>query len=109
MGRRKVIEVYYQDICNISDTLVKLVSSYRLLIGGAEEYNGIALATKHEVKKALKRADNLGDVIDKLIKALDETNFNYLEYCALKAEIIKTRLEMDYIIAEIEEELKLDN
>jgi hypothetical protein len=109
MGRRKVIETYYQDICNLTEILSKLVNSYRLLIGGAAELNIIALATKHEVKKALKRADELGEVIDKLIKVLDESDYNYLEYCTLKAEVIKTKLEIDYIQTEIEDELKLEN
>ena len=109
MGRRKVIEVYYEDIGNLAELLAKLVNSYRLLIGGAAELNVIALARKSEVKAALKRAYNLGDVIDKLIHRLEDININYLEYCSLKADILKAKLELEYIETEIDEELKLDN
>jgi hypothetical protein len=109
MGRRKVIEVYYEDIGNLTELLAKLVNSYRLLIGGAAELNIIALSRKSEVKAALRRAYNLGEVIDRLIHRLEDINLNYLEYCTLKADILKVKLEMEYIQTEIDEELKLEN
>lgn len=108
MGHRKVIQSYYSDINNLADFLAKLVNSYRLLIGGAGELNQIALAKKSEVKKALDRADDLGDVIDDVIKALDCIGYNYIDYCKIKAQIIKSRNQFQYIETEIDEELKFD-
>lgn len=107
MTHRRVIQNYYNDINNLAEILTKLVSSYRLLIGGADELNKIALAKKGDVKDALKRADSLGDIIDKTIKTLDEASYSYLDYCKIKTEVIKCRLQVEYIETEIEEELKL--
>jgi hypothetical protein len=102
-----VIQNYYNDIDNLTEILTKLVTSYRVLIGSADELNKIALAKKGEVKDALKRADNLGDIIDKTIKVLDEANYSYLNYCKIKTEVIKCRLQVEYIEIEVEEDLKL--
>jgi hypothetical protein len=102
-----VIQNYYNDINNLTEILTKLVTSYRVLIGSADELNKIALAKKGDVKGALKRADNLGDIIDKTIKVLDEASYSYLDYCKIKTEVIKCRLQVEYIEIEVEEDLKL--
>ena len=107
MAHRRVIQNYYNDINNLAEILTKLVGSYRLLIGGADELNKIALSKKSEVKDALKRADNLGDIIDETIKVLDEASFSYMSYCKMKMEVIKCKLQIEYIETEIEEDLKL--
>ncbi|MBU3145458.1 hypothetical protein [Clostridium sp. CF012] len=107
MAHRRVIQNYYNDINNLADILTKLVSSYRLLIGGADELNKIALSKKSEVKDALKRADNLGDIIDETIKVLDNASYSYMSYCTMKTEVMKCKLQIEYIETEIEEELKL--
>ena len=107
MAHRRVIQNYYNDINNLADILTKLVSSYRLLIGGADELNKIALSKKSEVKDALKRADSLGDIIDETIKVLDNASYSYMSYCTMKTEVMKCKLQVEYIETEIEEELKL--
>lgn len=107
MSHRRVIQNHYTDINNLADMLTKLVSSYRLLIGGADELNKIALSKKSDVKDALKRADNLGDIIDEAIKVLDGASYSYMSYCTMKTDIMKSKLQIDYIEAEIEEDLKL--
>jgi hypothetical protein len=107
LTHRRVIQNYYNDVNNLAEILTKLVSSYRLLIGGADELNKIALSKKSEVKDALKRADGLGEIIDKTIKVLDEASYNYMDYCKIKTEVIRCRLQMEYIETEIEEDLKL--
>ncbi|MEG2018685.1 MAG: hypothetical protein RR128_09545, partial [Clostridium sp.] len=71
MAHRRVMETYYKDVNNLADLLSKLVNSYRLLIGGANELNGIALASKNDIKEALKRARDLGDIIDGVIDTLE--------------------------------------
>lgn len=105
MGNRKVIQTYYSDLNNLSELLLKLVNSYRILIGGADELNKIALASKGDVKEALKRADKVGDLIDDVIEALKHSSENYAEYCDIKGELLKERLSVEYIFAEIEQDL----
>lgn len=107
MNCRKLIETYYIDLNNLVSVLNSLVNSYRLLIGGADELNKIALAKKGDVKDAIDRANNLGEVIDKIINTLDKTSISYLEYCAIKSEAVKCKLELDNINTEIDEQLKL--
>lgn len=109
MPHRKIMEQYYVDINNLADLLAKLVNSYRLLIGGAGELNTIALAHKKDVKDALKRVNELGDVIDNVIHVLDRSSFSYMDYCKLKAQLLESRIQAQYIETEIDEELKLDN
>lgn len=107
MAHRRVIQNYYNDISNLADILIKLVSSYGQLIGGADDLNKIALSKKSDVKDALNRADKLGDIIDKTIKILDEASYGYMDYCKMKTEVIKYKLQIEYIETEIEEDLKL--
>jgi hypothetical protein len=104
MDNRKIIENYYLDICNLSEILSKLVNSYRLLVGGAEELNTIALATKKDVKKAIARADELGDVIDKIINVLEDSNQAYLNYCQLKSQVLECKIRIGYIEEELNQE-----
>lgn len=108
MSGRKLIETYYADINNMADLLSKLVNSYRLLIGGADELNKIALAKRKDVKDALERVDELGDIIDRVIEALEGASNNYLDYCSLKSDIIKGKLGTHHIETEIDDELKFD-
>lgn len=109
LSKRKVIENYYSDVSNLADLLGRLVNSYRLLIGGVGELNQIALATKNDVKNALKRVDKLGDVIDSILSDMDDTNVHYIQYCKLKSEFLKKSTNIDSIRTEIEEELKSSN
>lgn len=106
MAHRKLIQNYYEDINNIADLLTKLVNSYRLLVGGASEMNSIALASKSDVKKAIKRAEEVGNIIDELIKALEDTSISYIDYCKVKSEIMEKTIELQYIQTEIDEDLK---
>lgn len=62
----------------LGDTVTGLISvleplseSYRLLVGAADEFNKITLAHKKDLEAAIDRADDLGDIIDKVIKTLD--------------------------------------
>lgn len=107
MAHRRVIQNYYNDVNNLAEILTKLVASYRALISGADELNKIALSKKSDVKDALKRADELGDIIDEAIKILDDASFSYMSYCRMKTEVIKCKLQIEYIETEIEEDLRL--
>jgi hypothetical protein len=107
LAHRKVIQTYYSDINNLADILTKLVSSYRLIIGGADELNKIALSKKSDVKDALKRADSLGAIIDETIKVLDDASYSYMSYCRMKTEIMKDKIQIEFIESEIDEDLRL--
>lgn len=107
MSYRRIVENYYCDVNNTCDLLLKLVNAYRLLVGGADELNRIALASKNDIKKALKRADELGEIIDDVIEDLDYCIGNYTDYCKLKSKILKVRLCEKEVLLEIEEGLKL--
>jgi hypothetical protein len=107
VGHRRVIENYYSDVNNLTDLLSKLVNSYRLLIGGAHELNSIALAHKGDIEDSLKKIDKLGEIIDKVIETLEYTSSEYNNYCKLKSAVMKEQLETQYILNEIDNELKL--
>ncbi|CAB1253596.1 hypothetical protein LN736_01610 [Clostridium sp. WLY-B-L2] len=109
MSHRKIIEEYYCDINNLTDLLSKLTNCYRLLIGGAGELNSIASAHKKEVKDALHRVDELGDILDKLISAIDKSTVEYAQYCKMRTEIIRGKMKAQYMETEIDEELFLNN
>ncbi len=106
LSYKKLIEEHYVDINNLADLLFKLVNSYKLLIGGADELNKIALAKRKDVKKALDRAEDLGEVIDSIVDTLDKISYDYLDYCLIKSEIIKNKLDLKHICKEMDDELK---
>lgn len=109
MGQRELFNDYFSDLNNLVEVLGKLVNSYRLLIGGAAEFNTIALSTKNEVKDAIKRACELGEIIDEVIKAIDKESDGYLDYSTIKGQFIKSKIQEKIIATEIEKELMFDN
>lgn len=60
-----------RDIRVLLEILNPLVSSYRLLVGAADEFNGITLAHKSDLEAAIKRADDMGDIIDDMNRKLE--------------------------------------
>jgi len=99
----------YEDIDNLSVLLKNYVDVYRLLIAGASELYGVNLAEKSEVKKALERVENVGELIDKLISTLERCEGSYLKYCKIKNEYITVSTEKDKIFTEIDNELNFQN
>ena len=95
-------------MCNLQDSLTKLTNSYRTLIGGANDLNGIALAKKGEVKDALKRADEVGCIMDDVISAIRKSQCRYLDYCVMYSNQIKTIINPQFLLSEIEKELCVD-
>lgn len=100
---------YYNEINNLSDLLGKYVNSYRLLIAAANELNNIALAKKDDVKDSVKRVNELGDVIDILLDAIQVSEKEYLPYIKLKGKWIGDNINKDNILTEIEGDLYLKN
>ena len=99
----------YDDIANLSILLKNYVDSYRLLIAGASELYNVNIAKKNEVKKALDRVDQVGDLIDRLINTLDKCEGSYLKYCKIKNDYITITTEKDKIFTEIDNELNFQN
>ena len=100
---------HFQDIDNLSALLKSYVDVYRLLIAGASELYGINLAEKSEVKKALERVENVGDLIDKLVSTLDKCEGAYLKYCKIENDYIMVSTEKDKIFTEIDNDLNFQN
>ncbi|MBQ6819684.1 MAG: hypothetical protein IJO26_00125 [Clostridium sp.] len=109
MTYRHLVENQYNEVNNLTSLLNSLVNSYRLLIGGAYELNNISEAKKSDVKEAVKRADNLGEIIDEVIKALDDCNTPYVKYCKLKKSFIDDKSIKDNILTEINNEIEFTN
>ena len=109
MAYRNLIDNQYTDISNLTSLLNSLVNSYRLLIGGAYELNNISEAKKGDVKEAVKRVDNLGEIIDEIIKTLDECNTSYVKYCKIKKNYIDEKTIKDNILTEINSDLNFQN
>ncbi|OFI05086.1 hypothetical protein CLOACE_19050 [Clostridium acetireducens DSM 10703] len=106
MDCRNVFKNYYYDINNLANLLNNLTNSYRLLVASAQELNCIALSRKNDVRNALKRANNLGDIIGDIIKTLDTCTSSYLDYCEIKSDIIKCKLKIQDVQDEIDSCLK---
>ncbi len=99
----------YNEVNNLTTLLNSLVNSYRLLIGGAYELNNISEAKKGDVKDAVKRADDLGEIIDEIIRTLDECNTSYIKYCKIKKSFIDEKSIKDNILTEINNEIEFKN
>lgn len=72
-----------KEICKLNEILTPLVSSYRLSVGAAEEFNKIALVHRKDVEDAIDRADDLGHMVDEVRRKLKKymrRYFNELDY-----------------------------
>lgn len=90
-------ECLLKEICTLSEILTPLVSSYRLSVGAAEEFNRIALAHRKDVEDAIDRADDLGHLVDKVQKKLNKYMRRYfaeLDYKLEHMEEIRERTVM---------------
>lgn len=94
---------------NLADYLGKLVNSYRLIIGGAAELNHIALSKKKQVEDALDMADDLGEIIEAVIKTMNCFEVNYFDYCKVKAQLFKLKNSINNIQTEIDEDLRFED
>lgn len=86
------IDKFYDDIlCKdlkiLTEVLGSLSSSYRLLVGAAEEFNRITLAHRHDAEEAIDRASELGEIIDDIEEELENLVKLYLRELMCKIEI----------------------
>jgi len=109
MKYKELLKNHYLDIQNLSSLLGGYVNAYRLLVASASDLYSINIAKKSEVRKAIERSDELGELIDKLINALDNCEDGYLKYCKVKNNYIVNNTEKDAIFTEIDTELNFKN
>ncbi|SHE35178.1 hypothetical protein [Clostridium fallax] len=106
---KELFDAYFCEVNNLTELLAKYVNAYRLLIGGAGELNNIALARKKDVRNAIERANQLGEIIDVLLDVLESVECAYLDYIRLKSDIIALKTEKKLILTEIDNELLFQN
>ncbi|MDY5913121.1 MAG: hypothetical protein SPJ62_14200 [Inconstantimicrobium porci] len=98
---KELYDAYFTEINNICEMLGKYVSVYRTLIDGASALNNIAFSKKSDIKKALKRANTMGDIIDELIDAIGEVDFCYLDYLQSKSAYIAHNVPKSSVFSEL--------
>lgn len=109
MSYREIVKENFDELNSLVDILGKFVNSYRLLIGGAGELNNIALAKKNEVKDALDRVEEVGNIIDSLVKVIEGSGECYFKYTKIKNEFILANTQKDVILTEVDNELDFQN
>ena len=109
MGYDKVIHGHYDDLNNLSTLLMNYIEVYRLLISSTAELNSTSISRKSELKHASERIDEVGDIIDDLLKVIKKCETSYVKYCFLKNEIITENTKKDNIQTEIHDELIYHN
>ncbi|KUO73603.1 MAG: hypothetical protein APF77_15400 [Clostridia bacterium BRH_c25] len=93
------------EICKLNDILTPLVSSYRLSVGAAEEFNKIALAHRKDVEDAIDRADDLGHMVDEVRKKLKKYMKRYFTELDYKLKYMDELLEKAAMREKLESKL----
>lgn len=100
-----------QCVEQLTGLLDSLTNSYRLMVGAADEFNRISLAKRSDVEDAIDRASDLGDIIDDILKKLDDKLGDYLDVvckCDFEVQLIRTGLSLPpSVVSEPQEELEL--
>lgn len=115
--QNKIIEDHFSELVKMSGLLKTLVDSYRLLIASASDINTIAIRRTKDVEKAIDRADEVGRLIDEIVKIMDAYEHCYIKYSKVKNEIVSLTYEKkklkneltDVIQTEIDNELNFFN
>lgn len=96
----------YKEVKELNDILAPLASSYRLLVGAAEEFNGIALAHRKDVEDAIDRAGDLGHIVDDVQKRLKRVLKRYFKELDCRLEDWDRIRENRYIYESLGNKLK---
>lgn len=99
----------FKDIDNLNRLLKGYVDSYRLLVASAAELYNINMAKKSDIKNALDRVDDVGQLIDSLILSLNKCQNGYLKYCKIKNDYLNVTSSKNQIYTEIDNELNFQN
>jgi hypothetical protein len=78
-------DILYKDVKTLTEILASISGSYRVLVGAAGEFNGIALVHRNDVEAAIERADDLGNIIDDVEGVLKKMMKLYLKEMECKA------------------------
>lgn len=100
MGKH-IMDVQYEDLIHLTELLKRLTDSYRLLIGGVAELNTVYHRKKSGVEDGLDRVENLGDIIDHLIKIIDMHTEGYLEFIEVKGKAVNQKYKKHYMVSDI--------
>ena len=109
MSYEKVIHGHYEDLSNLSNLLRNYIEIYRLLISSTSELNATSIAKKGELKHANERINEIGEIIDQLLKVIKKCENSYVKYCFIKNQVITSKTEKDNIEMEIHNELEYHN
>lgn len=107
MSQRRVIDDYERDITFMFNSLKELTGIYRTIIASASDCNGIALATKKDVREALKTARKVEAMIDRLISTADHVMYGWEKYANLKTDYLEDKIECASIQNEIDESVRI--
>ncbi len=101
-----------QCIEQLAVLLASLTNSYRLLVGSADEFNRISLAKRSDVEDAIHRASDLGEIIDDIIKKLDQKLDDYLDVvckCDSDIQLLRPGIpQPPSVVSEPPEELQFE-
>ena len=109
MSYNKVIHGHYEDLNNLSALLRNYIEIYRLLISSTAELNSTSIIKKGELKHAVERIDEVGDIIDELLRVIKKCEGSYIKYCFIKNEVIQTNTAKENIYTEIHNDLGYHN
>ena len=105
MGYKKVMQSYYQDVDNLSSLLREYVDIYKNLILATGNLNDTSVMKKSEIKHCIDRVEDLGDIIDDLIKGVEKTESAYVKYCLTKSSIIQASIHEKEVLDEIHKDI----
>lgn len=100
-----------QCIEHLTSLLASLTDSYRLMVGAADEFNRVSLAKRSDVEDAIHRASDLGEIIDDVLKRLDDQLGDYLDIickCDFEVQLIRPGIPQPLVVSESEEELEFE-
>lgn len=98
-------EYLLKEILTLNEILTPLVSSYRLSVGAAEEFNRIALAHRKDVEDAIDRADDLGHLVDEVRKKMKKYMKRYFVELDYKLEYMDEILQQKAMQDKLESKL----
>ncbi len=100
-----------QCVEQLSLLLASLADSYSLMVRAADEYNRISLARRSDVEDAIERASNLGEIIDDIIKKLDNRLDDYLDVlckCDFEIQLVRQGISLPQANPELQESLEFE-
>lgn len=105
MSYKKSVDTYYQDLTNLLKMLDIYIINYRNLVSTLNDINLNVLISKRKKRKAIKQVEELGNIIDTLLIAIQESQKSYLRYVNIKNDVLSEIITVDFVRLEIEQEI----